>query len=620
MVINHTQRYTKIYASLGAVWKKLCTTFFPDFIRVYKVLPKSLQNAILLVFCGITVQTVLEVSAILAMSFLSISIIAPEKMLQLDKVSNFFDAFPVLASVHQEPRRFTLLMAALAALLIAIKNGVMALVSLTTTNLGQQISLFAGNVIFRHFLYMPYVKHLADDSKVMFQALSWRAELARMFIQLMSVYAYTAIIISMGLVLVFFTPSLVLLIIMCMGGIAAIIQRWLKSQIEEAGIKNAECANETNRVTLGAINGIREAIIYRQQSVFLDEFEKANIDGIPSRSFLSLSPFIPSWILETFGFITLFVSIGIMFILLDASMSSMATVVTMIMLVLWRVLPLFNRTLAALITARSARYAALRCLVEIEKALANPISPPPTPAKQLLIQQGISFQHVCFRHPNAAKDTLKNINVTIPSGKRVGIVGKSGAGKSTLALILSGLVQPTAGDMLIDGKKLDDSEKAAYSQRVGYVPQNPYILRGSLAENVTFSQWGKPWNKENVLRVCRMAELDVAVQRGIETPLNAGGAGLSGGQAQRLSIARALYSNPHILIFDEATSALDTGTEEVIMNTIFSLTRDITTIIIAHRLSTVEACDLIIWMDNGAIRMVGHPKDVLAQYELFLKA
>ena len=244
---------------------------------------------------------------------------------------------------------------------------------------------------------------------------------------------------------------------------------------------------------------------------------------------------------------------------------------------------------------------------------------PVTPTPDFTIQQGITFSRVCFRYPEAEEYCLHDVSFAIPKGSRVGIIGASGAGKSTIAALLSGLIEPTEGEMLVDGAALVVAEdRAAYCAQVGYVPQSPYILAGSLAENVAFSQWGKPWDEEKVLQVCRMAELDIVEERGIDATLGTGGVGLSGGQAQRLSIARALYANPSILILDEATSALDVGVECAVMDTIFSLTNDITTIIIAHRLSTVERCDTLIWICAGTVHAIGKPDEILPRYREFM--
>mgnify|MGYP001027278126 CR=1 FL=1 len=136
------------------------------------------------------------------------------------------------------------------------------------------------------------------------------------------------------------------------------------------------------------------------------------------------------------------------------------------------------------------------------------------------------------------------------------------------------------------------------------------------AANVAFSQWGKPYDAEKVSRACRMAALDLVEHdpRGIEYPIGERGSGLSGGQAQRVSIARALYAAPDILILDESTSALDLGTESAIMETIAALKGQLTIIIIAHRLSTVEHCDRLIWMESGCIHRIGTPQEILPEY------
>jgi ABC-type multidrug transport system fused ATPase/permease subunit len=296
----------------------------------------------------------------------------------------------------------------------------------------------------------------------------------------------------------------------------------------------------------------------------------------------------------------------------------MTAVLTMIMLTAWRILPLLNRSLSALISVRGSLYQAMECLTRVEEALARPAPPLPDPDPGFRFRESINFRHLSFSYPNAGEDCLRDIGFSIPCGSRAGIIGQSGAGKSTLAAILSGLVEPTQGAMLVDGRILNPSELAAYRRQVGFVPQNPYIMGGTVAENVAFSQWGKPWDEEKVMRACRMAEFDVAMQRGINASLGQDGAGLSGGQAQRLSIARALYAEPSILILDEATSALDSGVEKAIMDTIFSLPRGITTITIAHRLSTVERCDTLFWIDGGSLAGSGSPHEILPRYQEFL--
>jgi len=592
--------------------------FFADFTRIYRILPVVLQRATLWVFGYVLLQAVLEVGTILSMSFLAMSLAAPDKLLSIPAIAGVLQAFPWLDALRKDPRVFAMFIAAATSILIAAKNCIMAYVSHTTTKLGERIALFAGETIFHNFLYSPYVRHLSGDSSAMFQALSWRGELGRVVIQLMSVYIYATISIAMAITLIFFTPAIILGVIFLMGCIAVGVYRGIRSSIDVAGVESADWRRHETTATLNAMNGIREALIYRQQSVFFDEFRKSCLGGVSPRAFIGLAPAIPTWVLETAGFVVLFTSVAIMYAFLDASMARITGVLTMIMLISWRLLPLFNRSLGALVSVRSARQAALDCLVRVEDALRNPVYAQPEPDLEFLFHKQISFDNVAFRYPNAKTDSLHGITFSIFCGQRIGIVGRSGAGKSSLATLLSGLVEPTCGRFLVDDNELTPAQRSAYCTQIGYVPQNPYILAGTLAENVAFSQWGKPRDPEKVLASCKMAELDIVEQRGIDMPLGQGGGGLSGGQAQRVSIARALYANPSILILDEATSALDTGIERSIMNTIFTLPQTITTVIIAHRLTTVERCDKIIWIDEGRICAMGSPDELLSQYEAFL--
>lgn len=593
--------------------------YFADFRRIYAVLPHSLRRGTAWVFALVFVQGVLEVSSIVLMSLMAASLVAPERLMHHPVLLRVFEAVPPLARLAQEPLRFGLLVSSCVVVLIAARNAISALVAHRTNRLGERIALFAGEAIFHHFLYSPYILHLSGDSHAMYQAISWRGQLGHMIIYLMMVYTYLAIALLMTCMLVAATPGPVLLVMGAMLGLAAGVYLRLRGRMDKAGKDAAEWSRQESKVTMNAMNGVREMLIYRQQETFFTRFDEASTQGMPSRAFLSIGPSLPTWILESAGFFSVLAAYGVMWFWLESSPARIAVVLSMLMLVAWRVLPLLNRALSAMVQVRGSRHAALECLAAVEEALRHTARRVPVePSADFSLREGISFSHACFRYPTAAEDCLRNLTFSIPRGGKIGIIGQSGAGKSTIAAMLSGLVEPTGGAMLVDGRRLTPADHAAYCALVGYVPQNPYILAGTLAENVAFSQWGKPWDEDRVRRACRMAELDVAEKRGIDIPLGGGGTGLSGGQAQRLSIARALYADPSVLILDEATSALDGGVERAIMDTIFALPRDITLIIIAHRLTTVERCDTLVWIENGQVRETGAPEDLLPRYEAAL--
>jgi ABC-type multidrug transport system fused ATPase/permease subunit len=206
----------------------------------------------------------------------------------------------------------------------------------------------------------------------------------------------------------------------------------------------------------------------------------------------------------------------------------------------------------------------------------------------------------------------------INKGDTVGIIGKSGAGKSTLVDLLIGLLKPVKGQISIDGTPLARELLTAWLQITGYVPQSPYIYDGSIAQNVAFGVDESDIDRQWVKQCCTMASMDEFMDDlpdGIDAFIGERGIRLSGGQQQRVAIARALYTRPEVMIFDEATSSLDTKSEKAIQETIYSFRGKQTLIIIAHRLSTVKACDYLIWIDNGTIRLQGKSDKVLSAYE-----
>lgn len=588
--------------------------FIADFLRIYRRLPPLLRRSALVNLALTGLLALTEVLSICSISFLAMSIAAPESIRAIGLVRRLFQVFPVLESLAADTRLFALVTSGLVVGLMAAKNALTALVTRHAKRLEAEIALFAGETTFRQYLHNPYIAHLAGNSQKIFQALSWRGQLGSLFGALILVYVYAAVTLAMFATLIIVTPGAVLLVITALSATSAGLYRMLRRRLDKTGASVAEYSRQETKCTMNAMRGIRETLIYRQQKVFFAAFRQACRESVPDRTFVAIAPQIPLWTLETIGFLAIPATLGLMYVLLDASMARITSVLTMIMLIAWRVLPMLNRAVITMVTVRGLRHAALDCLERVEEALAAPAPEPPEPEPDFALREGLRLERVGFRYPKAEQDCLRDIDCFIPRGSRLGVIGLSGAGKSTLALILSGLARPTEGAMLVDGRELTPRALAAYGLRLGYVPQNPYLMPGTLAENVAFSQWGQPWDEEKVRLACRMAELDVAEKRGLNLAIGENGAGLSGGQAQRLAIARALYVGPAVLILDEATSALDSGVENAIMDTIFALPQGITTIIIAHRLSTVERCDALLWLEDGRLAASGPPAELLPRY------
>ena len=597
--------------------KSIHAIFVADLHRIYRLMPLRLRMRIVIVFGQMVVLAILEVLSILSLSFLAMSVGAPDGLLASAPGRMLLKIAPFLREYFSDVRNITLFASMGVVFLIMCKNGMAAIVGAGTSRLGEQISLEAGQRIMHQYLYSPYIIHLSGDSAAMFQAIGWRSHLGAMMINLMNVYTYGITSVALFIILIQATPGIILGTLAVVGILAFSLYRAIKNAIDQAGIAVARCGSEETRATLNAVNGIREVLIYRQQPVFFQKFSEACLGGMKSRAFLSIAPTIPPGVLEVFGFAVIPVTLWCMVRLYDAPMSEIAGVLIMIMLTSWRVLPLFNRSLSCIISARGIRPMTTYCLDRLEQADAVSAIPPPPPDPDYRLEEAITLENVSFRYPKAGHEVLRDFSLRIPKGAQIGIIGPSGAGKSTLAGILSGLMQPTDGALKVDGRRLSPEGMAAYTAKVGYVPQAPYVMAGTVADNVAFSRWGRPWDEDRVRKACRMAALDIVEthEQGILIPLGERGAGLSGGQTQRVSIARVLYADPELMILDEATSALDQGTEAAIMETIGALKGKLTTVIIAHRLSTVAGCDEVVWVEEGKLVAQGKPDKILPGYE-----
>ena len=225
----------------------------------------------------------------------------------------------------------------------------------------------------------------------------------------------------------------------------------------------------------------------------------------------------------------------------------------------------------------------------------------------------IFFDNVNFRYKADSRNVLSDVRIRIPAGARVGIVGRSGSGKSTLTKLIQRLYVPDSGRVLIDGVDIAQVETAWLRRQIGIVLQENFLFGGTIKENIAIAKPNA--TDEEIMAAAKLAGADEFVKempQGYETFVGERGSLLSGGQRQRVSIARALLLDPRILIFDEATSALDTESERLIMQNIDQIASGRTMVMIAHRLSTVRNCDVIIAMDNGRILEVGSHDELMA--------
>ena len=217
----------------------------------------------------------------------------------------------------------------------------------------------------------------------------------------------------------------------------------------------------------------------------------------------------------------------------------------------------------------------------------------------------IKLNNVDYSYPNSSKKILNNINLSIPSKSTIGLVGVTGSGKTTIVDIILGLLEPSKGFLEVDGKIISAQNSRSWQKMIGYVPQQINLVDDTIAANIALGLESKDINHEEIERASKIANLHDFVIRDLPnkylTVIGERGVRLSGGQRQRIAIARALYHNPQLLILDEATSALDNQTEKAVMDAINNLNKNITIIVVAHRLNTIKKCDKIYQIEKGEL-------------------
>jgi len=236
-------------------------------------------------------------------------------------------------------------------------------------------------------------------------------------------------------------------------------------------------------------------------------------------------------------------------------------------------------------------------------------------------QSNIEVRNLSFSYPNTDAPLFSDLNLTIQKGQRVAFIGATGSGKSTLVDLIMGLLTPHEGGILVDERGLQKENWKAWRERVGYVAQDIYLINDSIERNIAFGLPDERISKSDLLTAAQISEISEFIEtelpEGYDTKVGERGIRLSGGQKQRIGLARALYHKPDVLVLDEATSALDNKTEKSIMNSIDNLSKELTIVMIAHRLSTVKNCDVIYVLEKGVIVDHGSYDELKYRCKLF---
>lgn len=387
------------------------------------------------------------------------------------------------------------------------------------------------------------------------------------------------------------------------------------------GQERVQCNRERYRIAQEVLGGVKEVKIGGLEPAYLRRFAGTSLRLARRTSAAQVIRELPRYALEVLAVGGMLLVILALLVRADGKLTAALPVIALYAFAALRLLPVLQTIFRDLVSLRFGRPALDALHDDLAKEGKGPDVRDAGP--EIRLENSIRLEAIDFTYPNADRKALSRVTLTIPVHATVAIVGSTGAGKSTLVDIILGLLEPQSGKLSVDDTVIGPHNVRAWQRSVGYVPQQIFLTDESVASNIALGLMPGKINLHAVERAARMASLhDFIVSelpQGYDTLVGDRGVRLSGGQRQRIGIARALYHDPDVLVFDEATSALDTITERSVMDAVRNLSRRKTIIMIAHRLTTVQECDTIFFMEGGALRAAGSYAELIDTTAQFKK-
>ncbi len=456
----------------------------------------------------------------------------------------------------------------------------------------------------RNYLRRGYEYFLNADTAVVQRSIT--SDVNNMYALILAILQFLSDIIVFVFLIVFLflqDPVMTALVASVLIVLLLIIKNILKPIMHKAGEDNQHYYSGLFKWISQTVQGIKEVKISCKEQYFASEYVKCGKGYVEAVQKYSLYNNIPKLLIETVCVISM-IGYLIFMTINGADPERMLTSITAIGAAAVVLLPCVNRINNQInsIAYFEPFFMGVSDNLQDEIGQKNvDLTFANDTEEKMPVKVKIELKDITYAYPNTEKLIFDHADLTIPVGSSVGIVGTSGAGKSTVVDILLGLLEVRSGSICVDGKEIKDNYRN-WLRNVGYIPQMIFMLDDTIRRNVAFGVPDEEIDENRLWEVLKEAQLDEFIKtlpEGLETGIGERGIRLSGGQRQRIGIARALYNNPEVLILDEATSALDNDTEAAIMDAINSLHGKKTLIIIAHRLQTIEQCDLVYRVEDG---------------------
>jgi len=480
---------------------------------------------------------------------------------------------------------------------------------------GSELSI----AVYWRTLCQPYSVHVGRSSSQMISGITQKVGSTMLGVLLpsLTLISSTTAILAIMLALLAINPQVAVAATACFGAIYAVITWRTRRRLRDNSHVIAREQTALVKSLQEGLGGIRDVLLDGTQAVYTEAYARADRELRQAQGtnvFLAQSP---RYSIEALGMVL----IALLAYALGRQPGGIATalpVLGALAIGAQRLLPSLQQAYAAW-AAIAGNQASLRDTVEL---LDQPVAPEMTERapEPLEFHRAIRLNRLRFRYAPDGPWVLDGLSLEIPKGARIGLVGSTGSGKSTTLDLLMALLSPTEGELLVDDEPVRGPRARAWQRTIAHVPQHIYLSDATVAENIAFGVPANAIDMERVRQAARQAQIAEFIEgrpEGYGAVVGERGIRLSGGQRQRIGIARALYKQASVLVLDEATSALDNLTEQSVLDAIDGLDRELTILLIAHRLTTVRRCDRIVELEHGAVIATGTYDELLGSSRSF---
>lgn len=547
------------------------------------------------------------------------AVISPEKMMNNEYIIRLI---PIL---HINSSEKLLILVGVALIIVyLLKNAFMLYANYVQYDFSTRVQMELSVKMLKAYMDRPYVFFVdTNTSEILRGCANDTVSVYTIIDYLSTILSQILAVFFIGVFLIYTDPVIAISVLFLMLVVLMGMVLFFKPAIKKAGQRNVELSTAKSKTLLQAVNGIKDILVMQRKKIFLDVYEEVNDKYRKIQRTYGVLSTSPDRIVEG---ICISGIIGIVCIRLADNSTDMASFIPKLAafaVAAFKILPsigkLANR-MSGLIYHRPGLANVYRNMLEADK-YAESVRQYSTDKNMgsmqqddLAFEEKLVINHVYWKYENQKMPVLTDVAITMRKGESVALIGASGAGKTTLADIILGLLQPIRGSIEMDGIDVY-TIPMQWAHIVGYVPQSVYLIDDTVRSNVAFGMPAEMVEDKyiwNALEKAQLKEFIVSLPNGLDTIVGERGVKFSGGQCQRIAIARALYNNPEILVLDEATAALDNETETAVMESIEALQGHITMIIVAHRLTTIRNCDRIYEIKDG-VAVERSKKDVLGE-------